>query len=653
MLTSAMEAAVPPTLDQLPNEILAKIGSAMDLRSRARFATASKQLSNLGQPILSLGKHCGISGKDVGDHGDIVLRYAFGEHCCSTLRSLWSSLQSIELVTEQAVESSSQCGLPFALEQPDSRRAQLMKMGGKSSPWQSFRRSVKNMRNGLFESFRRKRSKSDLDANLAAAKRLKPKRPLIIWRLADDNDMDLSVMGRLLKKMHVDKLYIHSKEFTSDSGAILAESLYFSPYLRFLSLNQCSIPEEQLNAILDNLSNARVEDLEFAQIRMNQDSFQRVVNLARLSWVKRLNLAGTLLMEGTARLLGPVLPKSNLHELSLRMCAMDDDDLKTLFENISQSKLEVLDLSYAEISEDATIALAEHIPNWPIRELNLARSNFNHASSHIFFEALKNTRIKVLNLDDSESIASGLPALVKSLPYTDIEVLLLNRIGASASVSRRIFRVLPKTKIRVLHLDDSDIDDEAAGILAQNLPQSQIEDLSIANAPFQKTGLEVIVKSLESTRVQRLTLCGKRNDPESVEKLVSLIPRLNLTYLRLDGHKMSISAVEKLANAIQQKSVGMDYLGLWDCGLQEDQFQQLADALPNARIRELNLGGNRITDEGFATILKSLQRSAALRYLSIGDSNLLPNRLSAAMQTKAQRIMEQDERLFISFPAQE
>ena len=262
---------------------------------------------------------------------------------------------------------------------------------------------------------------------------------------------------------------------------------------------------------------SRVRSLKLRDDPLDEDSLTGFVESGGLAQLEELDLSGTELGPGAARLLAAArLPR--LRALSLSSNSLGDDGAIALFDAAFAPNLQSLDLYGNMLTSVATAALVQSGRFRGLRRLDVGCSE--------------------LGVDAAAAlVAGGLPELRE----LGLSMMLLDAPLESFFEAIRV----PLTHV---DLSDAGLQVEHLRVLASSDRLGSLESLFLSANGLDEDGLEILVASPLLRRVHTLGLKHNGLGPRGLEMLLRAPREVPLRRLELDGNPIGDDGLRMLAD---------------------------------------------------------------------------------------------------------
>ncbi|XP_062861062.1 NACHT, LRR and PYD domains-containing protein 3-like [Trichomycterus rosablanca] len=179
----------------------------------------------------------------------------------------------------------------------------------------------------------------------------------------------------------------------------------------------------------------------------------------------------------------------------------------------------------------------------------------------------------------------------------DLDVFDLQKFIRSDECFRRLLPVVKESK-RAL-LSSCNLTDRSCSALLTILnSESNLTEVDLSNNNLQDSGVELISAGLKNQNcklnILRLSSCNL-TDRSCSALLTILNSKSNLTEVDLSNNNLQDSGVELISAGLKNQNCKLNILRLSDCGVREEGYAALTEALksnPSSELMELDLRGN-------------------------------------------------------------
>ncbi|XP_039187175.1 ribonuclease inhibitor-like isoform X2 [Crotalus tigris] len=336
------------------------------------------------------------------------------------------------------------------------------------------------------------------------------------------------------------------------------------------------------------------------------------------------------------------------------------EDLSVLL--TTNQELIELNLSNNELGDAGVDALCKGLlnPNCKLQKLWLRNCNLTTACCEKLRSVVSKSSLTELHLGDNSLGTSGGRTLCQGLVDSScqLESLQLQFCDLTKENIDALCSVLcVKSSLQMLNLSNNKLGDEAVKHLCQalvkgssNLQSLQLESCEITRASCDDlstflsstpsltelcigdnnigdAGLAVLCQGVQNpnSKLEKLWLWECNISAAGCEELAKIIgTKETLKEMSLLGNPVTNEGVELLCQGLKNPKTKLQSLWLRDCGLTAACCKSISSALSvNSVLKELQLGGNSIGDEGVIEICEGVSSpNCNLESLWLGQSSL-------------------------------
>ena len=419
--------------------------------------------------------------------------------------------------------------------------------------------------------------------------------------------------------------------------------------LHTLQVSDCALGDEGVAQLAKAPWLAQLDELDLAQNWLGPSALDA---LARQQWlsVKRLDLSGALLDEGSLRCLGQAAPVlEELRAISARLPVAALVSLGQGFERLWRLELGAM------LNDDAIERWAAQ-PQAPprLRELRLGGNRFGARGACALAPSALLAHVEALELSFNPIEDRGLEALCAQ-PSLRLRRLWLDGCGLSARSGRALARGAWPGQLQVLslkrnalggaglealllqgpsllqlerlHLSSNHIGPRGAQALGQASLPSLVE-LNLAHNPLHDEGAAAIAGAPLWQSVQRVDLSRCELHALGASALAQAQAPA-LVELSLEGCPLGDAGLEALLGA--SWSQGLEALRLDACGIGAPGAQALAEAAHMERLRALSLRDNALGERSCRALARATHL-ARLESLDLSDNPIGDEGLEALVE---------------------
>ncbi|XP_048052028.1 NACHT, LRR and PYD domains-containing protein 12-like isoform X2 [Megalobrama amblycephala] len=342
----------------------------------------------------------------------------------------------------------------------------------------------------------------------------------------------------------------------------------------------------------------------------------------------------------------PVVEASRSAKLDY--CNITDEGCAALTSSLrSNSLLRELDLTWNKIGDEGLTLLSDGLkdPHCKLEKLTLCRCNITDEGCAVLASALRsNSHLRELDLSNNIIGGEGLTLLSDGLkdPHCKLEKLTLCRCNitdegcavlASALRSNSHLRELdlsnniiggeglmllsdglkdPHCKLEKLKLDQCNITAEGCAALASAMrSNSHLRELNLSENKIRDKGLMLLSDGLKDPhcKLEKLKLSRCNITAEGCAALASALrSNSHLRELDLTGNKIGDEGLTLLSYGLKDPHCKLEKLMLCRCNITDEGCAALASALrSNSHLRELDLSENKIGGRGLTLLSGGLK----------------------------------------------
>ncbi|KAJ3255461.1 hypothetical protein HK103_006278 [Boothiomyces macroporosus] len=305
-----------------------------------------------------------------------------------------------------------------------------------------------------------------------------------------------------------------------------------------------------------------------------------IFNVLRNTQATALEILNNPHINQCAQLLASMIPSSNLQDLTVCCCDIEDEFVQTIAKTLPDSKLKILNFQDNEtITDIGYTALAEMLPKSKVKTLNLASNTLIVEDVEILSEALQHSQVTELYMSsDYDDVLSPLYEnlhnlkiqwLDISIPGTASEESLINSIAQSHLESIDIdidvdnldefLKEATKSKLQEIRFIASVDVQERVDIIATHIKDTPLKKLGI----YQGCGVEktlvdcfsLLSNLTKETPLTELDLSGLIVKREDITLIFLQLPFTNLTLFKIYCPEMTDKELDNLIPAINLSSL--------------------------------------------------------------------------------------------------
>ncbi|XP_048051929.1 NACHT, LRR and PYD domains-containing protein 12-like isoform X2 [Megalobrama amblycephala] len=340
--------------------------------------------------------------------------------------------------------------------------------------------------------------------------------------------------------------------------------------------------------------------------------------------------------EGCAALALALRSNSHLKEVDLSVNKIGGRGLTLLSDGLKDPhcKLEKLKLYDCNITDEGCAALTSALrSNSHLRELNLSDNKIGDEGLTLLSDGLKDPHCKLekLTLYDCNITSEGCAALtsvLRSNSHLKELGLSQNKIGGRGLTLLSDGLKDSHCKLENLWLYDCDITAESCAALASALrSNSHLREINLSENKIRDEGVMLLSDGLKDPhcKLENLMLWGCNITAEVCDALTSALrSNSHLRELDLSENKIGDEGLTLLSDGLKDPHCKLENLWLSQCNITAEGCAALTSALrSNSHLRELDLSGNKIGDEGLMLLSDGLKDPhCKLEKLTLNSCNI-------------------------------
>lgn len=301
--------------------------------------------------------------------------------------------------------------------------------------------------------------------------------------------------------------------------------------------------------------------------------------------------------------------------------------------NIETANFGAIDLSDQDMRDIAPF----QTPNLVSLDLRCSSSNERtRDSAYMVAQSNNVTRLKQLDLSLNRVDNLGLQYLVTSTNLTQLETLTLRRIAISNERShhlpsiRQIFTSINLPKLRNLEISECKLHDDGLAVFLCLTQLTQLEALNVASCSLRGWAVRALATTPNFPRLRALSLSDNKIGLQAIHALADSnleLESLSLSMCELGDEdiialsnlkkRSSLRCLELRTNQIEEAGIGalvrsniVTQLEKLDLNLNRVNSAAAAllfsafNGVEKPKLKELNLGNNKIGNGGLATLAK-------------------------------------------------
>jgi Ran GTPase-activating protein (RanGAP) involved in mRNA processing and transport len=342
-----------------------------------------------------------------------------------------------------------------------------------------------------------------------------------------------------------------------------------------------------------------------------------------------ISASGHAIPPAALGILGMALVKSKtLKRIAIGDKNMGDEGVAALFEDKGCGALEAIDLAYKNISEEGMKILGAFLgDSTTLIDLNLSRNPIiSNQGVVAFCEAASgdtlttSSSLRTINLSECQIGAQGMESLAKLLIQTTGCTTLglssnpLGPLSCSSLVS-----LLQEGNLQSLQLASCELGDAGVTSLCQTIKAcTGLRILDLSDNGIGAEGANEFAKSLQGDCWKAMKELKLANNSIGSDGMTAIAEALSsLETLDATQTKCGVQGATSILRA-----TGLKRLRLFNNELGSEGFKAIAAMLPECRLLELDLGGNRADADDLLLLLQTLRATEriTLKVLEIGGN---------------------------------
>ncbi|XP_044281847.1 ribonuclease inhibitor [Varanus komodoensis] len=255
--------------------------------------------------------------------------------------------------------------------------------------------------------------------------------------------------------------------------------------------------------------------------------------------------------------------------------------------------------------------------NQTLTELKLNNNELQDAGVDLLCKGLLNSSCKLQklwlrNCNLTKGCCKSLRVLLSGKPGLTELQLNDNNLGSAGAKELCQGLLDPSCQLESLHMDFCEVSAEAVEMLSNVLrTKPSLKEVNLSNNKFEDTGVASLFQSMLdpncNLRSLHLENCGFTE--AACEKLSAVLSaKPCLTELYIGENKIGNAGIALLCRGVLEPSCKIEKLSLWECNISAAGCKELSNVISTKEtLRELNLIGNEIKDEGMDIICQGLK----------------------------------------------
>ncbi|XP_062853738.1 NLR family CARD domain-containing protein 3-like [Trichomycterus rosablanca] len=417
--------------------------------------------------------------------------------------------------------------------------------------------------------------------------------------------------------------------------------------LEVLRLSDCGVGEEGYAALAEALKSNRsyMKELDLRGNHPGESGMQKICDVCNAGWFNwsemKLRLFKIPDAEEAYTTLNQILGKNILLQKELDLSSKTLKEIKvnhlSALLGDPHCTIQNLTLRDCEISDEGYVALAGALmlnPSSHLTDLDLSGNNPGTEGMGMFNDLLKkpNSKLKVRFLSRSPEMNKACDYLNKmDIKMLDLVELDLSGRNIGDSGVKHLSTVLkdPHCMITELTLRNCSITDKSCADLksALDVNPSHLKDLDLSNNQLGDPGVIQISHLLKNPQIKLhkliLSDCGVREEGyAALAEALKSNPSSELMELDLRGNHPGDSGVKLLDDLVQNKKSKLSTLRINDDDLTMESCSALSEVLRSgsSSLRELDLSNNNLQNSGVQKLCEGLKKKECkLEVLRLSD----------------------------------
>lgn len=314
-------------------------------------------------------------------------------------------------------------------------------------------------------------------------------------------------------------------------------------------------------------------------------------------------------------------PLTQLRELSLTWCHLDDDCIAQLAQTETLRSLELLELNGNPITSKAVKALCSspHLPS--LRRLHLGSTKIDDDALYALRDSQTLTHLTELSIESCRDLTSeGLAALAQSKAFSTLEQLHINStIGMDDSIAP-LFDNASAPRLKILHANFSYVDDDTVQKLSQWPGSETLETLEIGYNKLSDKGCHELASTPYLRHLKRLDFSNCQHATEhGIGALLRAPWAQHLEELRLWDTGITTQNIGPLFSGASLPNLRQ--LSLWQSQIGDKGLQEFVTHSELPSLRDLNLNDCQLTTKSL-TILRKASWASTIGTLDLSNNRM-------------------------------
>ena len=459
------------------------------------------------------------------------------------------------------------------------------------------------------------------------------------------------VIAALSHITSLNTIEIDNYSITSETASHLVDIIYNNAQLQEICLNGNNL---QINATV-KIAKALycIRPVSCGNNNLTDDTTNSTAAISTVTSDNSLEITGSI-VTAKAVSLHNVVPLTKFYISNNNVTDEAADDIATAIS--CNSNLQELNLGSNNLQTSGTIKVARSLQGISsLTKLYINHNNITYEAAEDIGTAISNNiHLQELNLGSNNLQTSGIIKIAKSLQrISSLTKLYINHnnitheaaedIGTAISCNIHLqelnlgsnnLQTLGTIKIakslqrisslRKLYINHNNIAHEAADDIAAAISNNNnnIQELNLGSNNLQTSGTLRIAKSLRKiSSLTKLYINHNNITHEAADDIAAAISNNNLQELNLGSNNLQTSGTLRIAKSLRKIS-SLTKLYINHNNITHEAADDIAAAISNNQLQELNLGSNNLQTSGTIKVAKSLQKISSLTKLYINHNNI-------------------------------